>query len=167
MTMQSWLMVPGRLREGMEARSYKREIIFMYGTGSFAIPLLQSWRAIDREGFEHTMALMTKEKDCHKITSFEPRFGCTWSTAPLPDEVGDRMLLGSRGGHICDLAPSTSARSCMVSPIVRLCFVSHSWGAWQGSRINTIDYPPAPSASATACSPLTAMSTSFKTRICS
>ena len=47
--------------------------------------------AIHREGFEHTMALMTKERDCLKITAFEPRFGCTWSTDPLPEEVGGAL----------------------------------------------------------------------------
>jgi len=75
----------GKLKEGLEARSYKREIILLYGTANLGLPLLQSWAAIDREGYAHTLVLMTKEKDCQRMTVFEPRFGCTWSTDLLPE----------------------------------------------------------------------------------
>ena len=84
---ECWLCITGKLKEGLEARSYRREIIFMYGTGNFALPLLQSWAAIDRQGFAHTIALMPEEKHCQKMLAFEPRFGCVWSTDTLPHAV--------------------------------------------------------------------------------
>ena len=83
----SHICLTGKLKEGLVARSYRREIIFLYGTGSFALPLLQTWAAIDREGFAHTIALVPEEKDCQGLLAFEPRFGCTWSTDTLPDAV--------------------------------------------------------------------------------
>ena len=81
------VMNSGKLREGLEARSYRREVITSYGTGSFTLPLLQLWQSLLREGFEHTLILMPKESDCRKMVAFDPRFGCTWSTDVMDDMV--------------------------------------------------------------------------------
>jgi hypothetical protein len=107
----------GKLREALEARSYRGEIILFYGTAAFALSLLQTWSAIDREGYAHTLVLMPRcaavyfqharsapfigyhqkqcckspshrEQDCRKVIGFEARLGCIWSSDPMPTAVG-------------------------------------------------------------------------------
>lgn len=86
------LLSTGTLKEGLDARSFKGEIILMYGTVNFALPLLQSWTAINREGYAHTLVLMSTEKDCRRMTELEPQFGCTWSSDQLPDKVRHQVM---------------------------------------------------------------------------
>lgn len=83
------------LREALQARSYKQEVILMVSDRDRIDTFLQAANSMHRFGFGHILLLSMTESDCQAINNVVPEIGCGWTTFVYPHDFGPVYALWS------------------------------------------------------------------------
>lgn len=89
-------MVAGQaLREALQARSYKQEVIVMVSDHSRIDSFLQAANSLHSFGLGHILLLGLTKTDCEAVNKVVPDIGCAWTSFVYPHDFGALFALWS------------------------------------------------------------------------
>jgi len=83
------------LREALQARSYKKEVIIMVSDLNRLDSFLQAADSLQHLGLSNILLLSHSEAMCGRISPIVPSIGCTWSSHKHPTDLAGNFYVWS------------------------------------------------------------------------